>query len=115
MPSFPSLFCIVGSWSPLIWQVGLISAYSLEYNFGSNIANISDEFSVDMLNSPPRALFEDCGMLTIQEEDSIECLHDLQLQLRNCEEDDIREELKLIIHNLCINLFVVVSNLLSNI
>ena len=88
---------------PLIWQVGSISAFSLQYDFGSNIANISDEFSVDMLNSPPRALFEECGMLTVQEEESIECLHDLQLQIRNCEEDDIREELKLLIHNLCMN------------
>ena len=42
--------------------------------------------------------------LTIQEEDNIECLQHLLLQLRDCEEDDIRGELKLLAHNLCIEL-----------
>ena len=41
--------------------------------------------------------------LTIQEEDNIECLQHLLLQLRDCEEDDIREELKLLVQNLCTN------------
>ena len=83
----------------LIWM----EIYSLRYDFGSNISNISDEFSLDILNSPPRAIFEECGPLTIQEEDNIECLQNLLLQLRDCEEDDIREELKLLAQNLCSN------------
>ena len=94
---------ILHSWNPMIWQVGSISACSLQYDFGSNISNISDEFSLDILNSPPRAIFEECGPLTIQEEDNIECLQHLLLQLRDCEEDDIREELKLLVQNLCTN------------
>ena len=44
-----------------------------------------------------------CGPLTIQEEDNIECLQHLLLQLRYFEEDDIREELKSVVGNLCIN------------
>ena len=83
---------ILHSWNPLIWQVGLISAYSLQYYFRSNIPCISDKFSLDILNSPLRAIFEECGPLTIQEEDNIECLQHLRLQLRDCEEDDIRED-----------------------
>ena len=94
---------ILHSWNPMIWQVGSISACSLQYDFGSNISNISDEFSLDILNSPPRAIFEECGPLTIQEEYNIECLQHLLLQLRDCEEDDIREELKLLVQNLCTN------------
>ena len=39
-----------------------------------------------------------CGPLT-----NIEYLQHLLLQLRDCEEDDIREELKSVIENLCIN------------
>ena len=87
----------------MIWQVGSISAYSLQYDFGSIISNISDEFSLDILNSLPRAIFEECGPLTIQKRDNIECLQNLLLQLRDCEEDDIREELKSLVENLCIN------------
>ena len=30
---------ILHSWNPLIWQVGSISAYSLQHDFGSNISN----------------------------------------------------------------------------
>ena len=37
---------ILHSWNPSIWQVGSISAYSLQYDFGRNISNISDEFSL---------------------------------------------------------------------
>ena len=85
---------ILHIWNPLIWQVGSISAYSLQYDFGSNILNISDKFSFDILNSLPRDIFEECGPLTIQEEDNIECLQHLLLQLRDCKEDDIRKELK---------------------
>ena len=44
-----------------------------------------------------------CGPLTIQEEANIECLQHLLLQLRYFEEDDIREELKSVVGNLCIN------------
>ena len=66
----------------MIWQVELISAYSLQYDLGSNISNISDE-SLDILNIPPRAIFQEFGPLTIQEEDNI------LLQFRDCEEDDI--------------------------
>ena len=85
---------ILHSWNPLIWEVGSISAYFLQRDFGSYISNISGEFSLDMLNSLPRAIYEECGPLTIQERDNIECLLHLLLQLRNCEEDDIRDELK---------------------
>ena len=94
---------ILHSWNPLIWQVGSISAYSLQYDFGRNISNISDEFSPDILSSLPRAIFEECGPITIQDEDNIECLQHLLLQLRNGEEDDNREELKSLVENLCIN------------
>jgi len=80
----------------------LISAYSLQGDFGSNISNISDK-TLSRINSPPRAIFEECGPLTIQEEVDIECLQHLLLQLWDCEEDDIREELKLLVHNLFIN------------
>ena len=52
---------ILHSWNPLIWQVGSISAYSLQYDFGSNISNISDEFFLDILNIPPRAISEELG------------------------------------------------------
>ena len=55
-----------------------------------------------MLNSLPRAIYEECGPLTIQERDNIECLLHLLLQLRNCEEDDITDELKSLVENLCI-------------
>ena len=85
---------ILHSWNPLIWEVGSISAYFLQRDFGSYISNISGEFSLDMLNSLQRAIYEECGPLTIQERDNIECLLHLLLQLRNCEEDDIRDELK---------------------
>ena len=88
---------ILHSWNPLIWQVGSISAYSLQHDFGRNISNISDEFSQDIINSLPRAIFEECGPLTIQEEDKIECLQHLLLQLRDCEEDNISEKLKLLV------------------
>ena len=64
---------------------------------------IQGKFSLDILNSPPRAIFEECGPLKIQEEDNIECLQHLLLQLQDCEEDDIREELKLLVQNLCTN------------
>ena len=56
------------------------------------------------------AIFEKCGPLTNQEEDNIVCLQHLLLQLQDCEEDDIREELKLLVHNLWINLIIVISN-----
>ena len=59
-----------------------------------------------MLNSLPRAIFKECGPLIIQEEDNIECLQHL-LQLQDCEEDDIRDELKSLVENLCINWIIV--------
>ena len=58
--------------------IGSISAYSLQNDFGSNISNISDKFSLDILNSPPRAIFEEYGPVTNQE-DNIECLQHLLL------------------------------------
>jgi len=68
------------------------------------VKNFSKEFnSVRVLLLRRFAIFEECGPLTIQEEDNIECLQHLLLQLRDCEEDDIREELKSLVENLCIN------------
>ena len=91
------------------FEVGSISAYSLQYDFGSNISKIPDEFSLDILNSLPRAIFEECGPLTIQEEDDIECLQHFLLPLRDCEENDIREELQSLVENLCISLINLIS------
>ena len=94
---------ILNSWNPLIWQVGSISANSLQYDFGSNIANISDEFALDLLNTPPRAILEELVQLSYEEEESMECLQHLLVQLQDREEDDITEELMLLIQDICTN------------